>query len=326
MAKKNKKENKDEQKERKVERSVFFYDIVVTELDANNKAVKSEQQNKRIVKVLQYLKNTYNKMINAQNEEEAKKLYKTLFVPTEKDDLVYIIVEDEIKEDEPIKFKIVLSKTNALPYIDKIGKLSDMDHELKGNFNLAEITHCIYFPDTQIMGAEFNFYGARPSVIANYLPYKSDEIYGIKATSKVKNDIFNQIDKNKGLTVFELCVKNTNKMQKIFMENHPIFGAALANKDEYETLEICFKKRRSKNKNGFIPPIGIKDMQEIVNNNREDINRFKISTGAYKDTIDLLGDRLITKKEFVYTENRTIDSKQMFTFINNSYYSLLQEM
>lgn len=42
------------------------------------------------------------------------------------------------------------------------------------------------------------------------------------------------------------------------MENHPIFGAALANQEECETLEICFKKRKSKNKNGFIPPIGIK--------------------------------------------------------------------
>lgn len=144
--------------------SSLFYDFVVTELNADKKAVKSEQQNKRIIKTLQYLKNTYNKIINAQNEEEAKNLYEKLFVPTEKDDLVYVIVEDEIKEDEPIKFKIVLSKTNALPYIDKIGKLSDMDHELKGNFNLAEITHCIYFPETQIMGAEFNFYGEPPNI------------------------------------------------------------------------------------------------------------------------------------------------------------------
>lgn len=318
-------ENKDKE-ERTVDRSVYFYDIVVTELDANKKIVKSAQQNKRIMAVLNYLKNTYNKMIASKDVEEANKLYKKLIVPTEKNDFVYIIVDDEIKENQPIKFKIILSKTNALPYIDKTGKLSDMDHELEGDFNLAEVTHCIYFPDKHIMGAEFNFYGARPSVIANYLPFKSDDIYGVKATSKVKNDIFDKIDTNKGLTMFELCVKNTTEMQRIFMENHPIFGAALANTEEFETLEISFKKKRSKNKDGFIPPIGIKDMQEIVSNHREDIKKFKISNGTYKDTIDLLGDRLITNKEFVYTENRTIDSKQMFTFINNSYYSLINQM
>lgn len=63
--------------------------------------------------------------------------------------------------------------------------------------------------------------------------------------------------------------------------------------------------------------MSIEELGKFVEQNREDINSFQISQGTYKDAIDLLSDKLVSKKDFILTENKTIDSDEMYASINN---------
>ena len=44
-----------------------------------------------------------------------------------------------------------------------------------------------------------------------------------------------------------------------------------------------------------------------------------IIQGVYNDPINLLSDKMVTKKEFIITEKKTIDSDSMYEAIKNYY-------
>ena len=57
----------------------------------------------------------------------------------------------------------------------------------------------------------------------------------------------------------------------------------------------------------------------FVEENVEDIEKFQINQGVYNDPINLLSDKMVTKKEFIITEKKTIDSDSMYEAIKNYY-------
>ena len=62
-----------------------------------------------------------------------------------------------------------------------------------------------------------------------------------------------------------------------------------------------------------------KEIKEFVEKNVEDIEKFQINQGIYESPINLLSDKMITKKEFVMTKKKTIDSNSMYEAIENYY-------
>lgn len=66
-------------------------------------------------------------------------------------------------------------------------------------------------------------------------------------------------------------------------------------------------------------------MQEFVNKNIENIEKFEVNQGVYKEPVNLLKDKMVTRKEFVMTKNKTIDSDSMYDAIRSFYESSIKE-
>nr|WP_288828507.1 hypothetical protein [uncultured Clostridium sp.] len=303
-------------KEEGIDRKIYYYDFTAFTETNLKTGVNATEQEIVLKKGFQHIKKVNERIENCKNDDERQTILKEIAFPTLAGDNIYIIVDD-IPEKGNIKFKIVLCRLNALPYIEKNGKLSNMMSEVKGDFNVAEITHCVLFPDRSIMGAEFNFNGARPSSVVTYLPKVFPEIMAVSCNGKVRNDIFERLIDDKGYSLFELGVRNTDEMRVLLRDQMGIFGAFFNQIDDFDTYEVLIKRRITKKKEGFRIPVSIEELRSIVNNHREDIKNFKVSQGAYIDSIDLLSDKLICKSVFAVTDNKVIDSHEMYATIIN---------
>ncbi|ADL03986.1 hypothetical protein [Lacrimispora saccharolytica] len=309
------------QKDEGIDRKIYYYDFTAfTEENLKNGVTEAEQEIV-IKKAFQHIKKVNEKIEACKNDTERLQILKEIAFHTLVGDNIYIIVDD-IPNKGNIKFRIVLCRSNALPYIEKNGKLSNMVSEVKGNFKVAEITHCVLFPDKMIMGAEFNFNGARPSSVVTYIPKVFPEITMITCSGKMRNDVFERLTENRGYSLFELGVRNTDEMKVLLRDQMGIFGAFFNNIDDFDTYEVVIKRRITQKKEGFKLPVSIEEIKNIVNENREDIKNFKVSQGAYKDCIDLLSDKLICKKVFAVTDSKVIDSNEMYATIVNYYNSV----
>ena len=151
----------------------------------------------------------------------------------------YVIVDNITKE--AIKFRIVLCRNNALPFVENNGELSSLTEYLPNGFSLAEITHCVIFPEDGIMGAEYNYAGARPSVISDYVSYALKKVDFALCRPKMKFDTFKQIIDGKPLGYFELSVKNTKEMKNALRRKKGLLAGITYNVpdvDQYETF-LC---------------------------------------------------------------------------------------
>lgn len=114
-------------------------------------------------------------------------------------------------------------------------------------------------------------------------------------------------------------VKNTPDMRIFLRDKMGFLGGALEEIDELDSYEIILRRRIGKRKSGFRGLMQKDDIKKFVENNVEDIEKFEINQGIYRDPINLLTDKMITRKEFVMTKNKTISSKSMYESIIDFY-------
>jgi hypothetical protein len=306
----------DENKSSTIERKLYYYDLSVYTKGSDEK-IKMNQAG-YLRKALKSIYASNHDIMECHDENEQRRKLDKMLYSTTNGDKIYVLV-DNIEDEGPVELRIVLCRVDAFPFIEKNGTLSNMTSEVEGDFNVAEVTHCVVYPEQFIMGAEYNFSGARPSAIAKYIPMISNNIVSMGCHGKLRNDVFNRIIEGKGYSLFEIGVKNTPQM-RIALRNHMGFiGAFIGNIDDVDSYEVSIKRRITKKKKGFEPPITARQLEEFVNQNREDINHFKISQGVYKDSIDLLSDKLVHCQEFILTNNKVIDSTQVYNAIKVFY-------
>ena len=306
----------------KVSRNIYYYDVAAITGDENGKTVKNQAG--IIRNAFKYIRKINELVSNCTDKDLRKETLQQIVYKTIKDDNIYFIV-DEIEDAKPIKFRMVLCRLGALPYIEKNGQLTNITSEVKGDFTVAEITHCVMFPEAGIMGAEFNFNGARPSTIVSYIPKVYTEIPVISCHGKLRNDAFERLAEDKDFSLFELAVKNTENMRVVLRDQMGLIGAFFNTIPDIDVYEIRMKRRKGKRKAGFQPPATLQEIQSIVNEHHEDIEKFKVSQGVYADSVDLLKDKMVCTQEFVITENKAIDSDNMYNVIMNFYNEVISK-
>lgn len=315
-------------KKGKIERSIHYFDVLLQRLGTGkeNSFVSYYNQTDKLLVVFEYFQQLNKELKQVKHTDERKKILEQMEYSLETGDKLYVEVDEINKSDKCIKFRLVLCRPDAFPYIEKEGRLEEIVGIVSGDFNIAEVTHCVIFYEEGIMGAEFNFNGARPSAISEYATFKCNKIDRFMCTPCLRGDTFKRISDDRGYTLFQLKVKNTPAMRVFLRDKMGFIGSTIDRIEDLDTYEVVLKRRAGKRKLGFPLPFGSKKaMKDFIEKNIEDIEKFEVSQGVYKDPINLLKDKMITRKEFVMTKKKTIDSNSMYEAIINYYQGSIKE-
>lgn len=305
-----------------VTRNFYFYDVSLFDnVGGGIEPVKNPKG--KFNEIFDYVKNITDQIEKSTKAKEKRILLKDITLKTDDGDLIYVIV-DSLSE-EAIKFRIVLCRNNALPFVENNGELKFLADCLPEGFSLAEITHCIIFPDDGVMGAEFNYAGARPSVISDYIVHALKKVGFSLCRPKIKFNTFEQIINGKPLGYFELSVKNTKEMKRALRKQKGLLAGITKNIPDVDQYDICLVRRITKSKSGFDPIMTKEEMEKFILDNRDDIKKFRIGYGAKKDAIDLLSDKMVCKRDIVKTDKRTIDSEAAYNVIIQFYGANVKE-
>ena len=217
-----------------------------------------------------------------------------------------------VDSDEP-RQRIRLAKVRraGLPQVeDGSGTLTALS--IPASAGLAEITHMMFFP-RNIVGAVFNFYGPRATTLAAYLRARvPDPPPHLEIEPLIRADIVEQLDRFQTLRLVDLKIRPsyTETVQQANDSLGSAFAAALAAvTDELKEIELVLRSGRKK----------ASDLGETIKKavrwlaRREDMHenssRFVVA-GLDQETqstatLDLLSDKLVTKKTIIRQGERT---------------------
>lgn len=297
-------------KKGKVQRNFYYYDIFLMK-HINNKLTKIDNMEETFYDIFKHIINKQRKIEKGIIDPDE------IAVAIDNGDKIYILVDKNIK-GYPIEFRLVLCRADALPLVENNGLLNFLTDYLPKNFTLAEITHCVIFPQYNIMGAEYNFSGARPTAIKPYLPRLFNEIDYVYCANKLDGNVFSKLKKGETFSLFTLSVKNDSAAMTHLMNETSLFRLPFTNISDVDVFEISLKRRKTKTHDGFESPIPIDDMDNFIREYREDIKSFKVSQGSIqRDKVDLLYDKLVKTSEITKTVNKTVDSEEAYKIIKD---------
>lgn len=314
-------------KKGKIERSIHFYDVTMQRLGTGKEEafVNYKNQEQKAISIFEYFREIDKAIKKEKSKTKKLELLEKIEYKTENGDKLYVKVDKIDKNAKYIEFRLVLCRPDAFPYIEKEGELESIVGVVKGDFNIAEVTHCVIFYEKGIMGGEYNFSGARPSAIAAYVNSRCDKVQKFTCTPKMNSDVYRKIADDKEYSLFQLKVKNTPTMKVLLRDKMGFIGSTIDEIDELDSYEIILRRRTGRRKAGFQALMKKNEIRDFIEKNSEDIDKFRINQGIYNDPVNLLSDRIVTKKEFVMTKQKTIDSVSMYEAIENFYESSVKE-
>lgn len=149
----------------KINRSIYYYDVAAFEkLENNSEMTRIKNQSDTIIKCFETIDQLNQNLSKETDRLKRIQILQSLEQATINGDKLYILVDNIDKNIGIIRFRIILCRLDALPFIEQSGQLTNIGSIIDGDFNIAEVTHCVMFTRYGIMGAEFNFNGARPRV------------------------------------------------------------------------------------------------------------------------------------------------------------------
>jgi hypothetical protein len=288
-----------------INRSIYYYDLYT-----RNKIGDTDKYDYSSKLIKQFL-------MNLKEKQDIANDYEAFLKPTRNGNNEFLIVDNI--NDGHIRFRIVLCKNDALPFIEKKGNLETLGSYIDSDQSIAEITHCIYFYEYGILGAEYNASGARATSIVDYL-HQFELTEGlITCRHKLNFDAYTKLIDDEEFTLFDFAVKSNSDAYNNVLANKSIFSSIQKTIPEADTFEVVLKKKKTKkNKfSGFLLPFTKDETKKLLENYREDLVKFKVSQDSITDSIDLLSDKFVNKVTLVRTAERTIDSTDMYSKIQS---------
>lgn len=285
-----------------IQRSLYYYELFA--FTQGTDGLKKDKSSKVII---EFFHNLYEK-------QQVVESYKDFAVQIQQGE-EFIIVEGET--EDIIKLKLVICRENALPFVENAGKLENLETYIDTDKNIAEVTHCIFFKKYGILGAEYNFSGARATSIPEYISKRTDGNTYTQCHPKINYDTYSKLVEGETFSLFDFTVKTDSEVYNNILSKKSIFSALQTTVPESDTMEIVLRKRKT-NKNkwcGFNIPFTFKELKNLIGTYREDIVKLSVSQGKMSDSIDLLADKFVGKVSIAKTKDRVIDSREMYDSI-----------
>ena len=144
---------------------------------------------------------------------------------------------------------------------------------------------------------------------------------------KLNNDAVEKIVENIPLSLFRIGIKNTPQICRLIEENKYGIGALFRKMPpDISDYELVLHRRKTQKSRGFESPMTLEQYREFIAQNREDITKFEVSQGTYKDSIDLLNDKLVhTVPINIETKGKAIVSNYMYQEIERFYHGVVEK-
>ena len=287
-----------------IQRSLYYYELF--SFTQGSDGLKIDKSSKAIICFFHKL----------YENQEIVETYKDFVVHMQQGE-EFIIVEDET--EDIVKLKIVLCRENALPFVENNGKLENLETYIDSDKNIAEVTHCIFFKKYGILGAEYNFSGARVTSIPEYISKRTDGNMYTQCHPKVNYDTYRKLIEGESFSLFDFAVKTNSEAYTCMLSQKSIFRVLQATVPESDTIEIVIRKRKTKKnkQSGFDSPFTFDELKDLIGIYRDDIVRFNVSQGRMSDSTNLLSDKFVGKVYVAKTKDRVIDSEGIYLEIVN---------
>ncbi|WP_100406275.1 hypothetical protein [Bacillus solitudinis] len=232
-----------------------------------------------------------------------------------------------------LRGKFALSRRSSLPELETEGVLKPLI--IPANSGLAEITHFVYFPQKNVVGVEFNFFGPRATSLGNYLLDKSSNFNNrfeyIKIVPILNQDVDNQLSDMGEVNLFTMEVARNELalIEELDRDLYSAFDSAAKVTDEAESVELVLRKKKY-SRGGFTLPFSKEKLKSIlsIGDNRQKFNKLKVDAQSRSEernkVFDLLEDKMITSKKVTTLggRSRSVDSESMFEKIEEAYNDL----
>lgn len=220
----------------------------------------------------------------------------------------------------------------GLPQIEQCGNLLDLD--IDADAGLVEPIHIVFFPEN-VVGVDFNFYGPRLSRLGQYLQAKCGDYgpRGIWFSPLLRNDVVAQLDHLGDIRLFDLKIRTTyvDSVRQADEDLGAAFDAArrVGNTGEIEVvIRPAIAGRRTIKER----LIGIARCLARQGDLRTESSRFVIrgkrDDSGRVQSIDLLHDHLISKKQIVRLDERSraLDMNSAYDAIRTAFGELGDEL
>jgi hypothetical protein len=231
----------------------------------------------------------------------------------------------------PHQLRFATIRRSALPQLEERGRLSLL--EIPATSGIAEQVHIVVFRK-MIVGAEFNFYGPRPSRLGDYLMAKGGKLCpGLSLEPLLRRDVTAQLNRLTNLRLMRLKIRSSyaTTIQQIDQGLGGAFAGA-ARAGEADEVELILK-REGRSRQSLASNL-LETVKRLAG--RRDIRSealgFQVK-GVDRETgrvcvIDVLSDVLISKRQILRQGERTraLDRADAYRAIEDAYTELKGEL
>lgn len=199
-------------------------------------------------------------------------------------------------------------RRTGLPQLERRGNMVPLEIPAAGG--LVELVHVVFFPNN-IVGSEFNFYGPRLSRLGHYLGVKAGHIHkSVEFLPLLRQDVLDQLSRLKDIRLFQ--IKMRASYADVIAEADKDLGsafAAAAKAGDAETIEIILSPKPYSREPISEKLLSLAKRLAKRTDTREEVSRFVVKgfddEAGRSQLIDILSDRLISRKLIVLQDKRT---------------------